>query len=262
MTHPDPSLTHRSAASGNPACEVLPSKAMPQIESLRDSYSNALVVVMGDDSEQSRQNAQYLQWAFDSLLFAFCEGGGSLTEEVLREVFPAETLRLAIDVNWIPYLDDQGDPLPEKKGDVDVPGYGVARDLYAAFLRLLPIEAYVEYAKEPWVHPTPDEIVTEVLDELGWKKMQLVEQMQVENSTQYTVKTVHNSGVKTTGPSLVLPQDAKERHGLDQLLTPPFPNTRRNVAQADHRTTLLKVIRKHSTKYATLGEHELRWRRP
>jgi hypothetical protein len=235
---------------------------MPQIESLRDSYRNALVVVMGDDSEQSRQNAQYLEWAFDSLLFAFCEGGGSLTAEVLREVFPAETLQLAIDVNWIPYLDDQGDPFPEKKGDVDAHGYGATGDFYDAFLRLLHIETYVEYAKEPWVHPTPKEIVNEVLAELGWNKMQLVEQMQVENGTQYTRRTVINSGVKTTSPLFVLPQDAKERHGLDQLLTPPFPNARRNFAQADHRTTLLKVIRNHSKKYAALEEHELRWRRP
>ena len=241
---------------------MLPSKAMPQIESLRDSYSNALVAVMGEVSDQSRQNAQYLAWAFDSLMFAFCEGGGSVTEEVLREVFPAETLRLAIDVNWIPYLDDQGDPFPEKKGDVDIRGYAVSQELYEAFLRLLPVETYIEYAKGPWVQPTPEEIVTEVLDELGWKKMKLVEQMQVENNTQYTRKTVINSGVKTTSPLFVLPQDAKERHGLDQLLTPPFPNARRNAAQEDHRGTLLQVIRKHSTKYATLEEHELRWRRP
>jgi hypothetical protein len=235
---------------------------MPQIESLRDSYRNALVAVMGDDSEQSRQNAQYLDWTFQSLLSAFLEGRGSVTEEVIREVLPAETLRLAIDVNWIPYLDDDGEPFPDKEGDVDAHGYAVTRDFYAAFLRLLSIDTYVEFANKPWVHPTPKEIVDEVLAELGWKKMQLIETMQVENSTQYTTQTVLNSGVKTIRRILVLPQDAKERHGLDQLLKPPFPNTRRNVAQADHRTTLLKVIRKHSKKYAALEEHELRWRRP
>jgi hypothetical protein len=235
---------------------------MPPLRTLQDRYRNALVVVMGEDSGQARQNAQYLEWAFDSLVFAFCEGGGSLTAEVLRKVVPAETLRLAIDVNWIPYLDDQGDPLPDKKGDVDVRGYGVARDLYAAFRRLLPIERYVEYVKRPWVHPTPEEIVNEVLDELDWKKMKLIEQMQVENNTQYTRKTVINSGVKTTSEILVLPQDSKERHGLDQLLTQPLPNARRNAAQEEHRGTLLKVIRKHSKKYDALEEHELHWRRP
>jgi hypothetical protein len=235
---------------------------MPQIESLRDSYSNALVAVMGEVSDQSRQNAQYLAWAFDSLMFAFCEGGGSVTEEVLREVFPAETLRLAIDVNWIPYLDDQGDPFPEKKGDVDIRGYAVSQELYEAFLRLLPVETYIEYAKGPWVQPTPEEIVTEVLDELGWKKMKLVEQMQVENNTQYVADIFEHKGETISDRMVVIPQDAKERHGLDQLLTEPLPNPRRNVAQAGYRSTLLKVIRKHSTQYAALQDDQLRWRRP
>ena len=235
---------------------------MPQIESLRDSYRNALVVVMGDDSEQSRQNAQYLEWAFDSLWSTFCEGGGSLTAEVLREPVPAETLRLAIDVNWIPHLDDQGDPFPEKQGNVDLRGYSVTREFYAAFLRLLPIETYVEYAKGPWVHPTPNEIVAEVLDELGWQKMQLVEQMQVENNTQYVADIFEHKGETISDRMVVIPQDAKERHGLDQLLTEPLPNPRRNVAQAGYRSTLLKVIRKHSTQYAALQDDQLRWRRP
>ena len=235
---------------------------MPQIDSLRDSVRNALVVVMGDDSEESRQRAHFVDFAFQSLLFAFREGGGSLTEEVIREVVPAETLRLAIDVNWIPYLDDDGDPLPESIGDMDVHGYGVTADFYAAFLRLLDIDTYVEYAKGPWVHPTPEDIIKKVLEELGWKKMKLVEQMQVENNTQYIVKTVLNSGVKTTSQILVLPQDSKERYGLDRLLSPPLPNSRRNAAQDDHRATLLKVIRNHSKKYAALENDQLRWRRP
>ena len=255
---PHPSTTAQWKAKVPPAIF----REMAQIRTLPDDYRDALVIVMGDDSKQSRRSAQYLEWAFESLVIAFADGRGNLTEEVIRGLLPAETLRLAIDVAWIPYLDDNGEPLPEKTGEMDVHGYPVTEAFHSAFLRLLPIETYVTYAKQSWDHPTPAEIVEEVLAELSWLKLKLVEQMQIENGTQYVPDIFVHKGEKNVSRRLVPPQNAKERHGLDQLLTPPLPNARRNTAQADHRTTLLKVIRKHSKRYAELQEKQLRWRRP
>jgi hypothetical protein len=61
---------------------------MPEIETINDTYRNDLITVMGDDSAESRQNEQHLEWTFEALLFAFSDGGGCLTEEVIREIIP------------------------------------------------------------------------------------------------------------------------------------------------------------------------------
>lgn len=235
---------------------------MSQCHDVQNIREDALAIVMGDTSGQSRQYAQHIEWAFESLLFAYVEGKGDLTEDVVRDLLPGETLRLAIDVGWIPYLDDNGDPLPEKTGGKDIHGYAFTEAFYAAFLQLLPIDSYIEDAKQTWVHPTPAEIVQEVLDELPWRKLRLIEQMQIESGTQYTLKRAIIDGRKTPTRILVLPQDSKERYGLDQIIQRPTRTRRRNTAQADYRNTLLKVIRKNSKKYAALEEEQLRWRHP
>ncbi len=233
-----------------------------QIEERRTTQRNAVITVMGDDSGQSRQNAWYLEWAFESLLFAFSKAKAALTEEAIRDILPAEVLRLAFHVNWIPYLDEDGEPYPEMVGDVEVHGYGVTQDFYDAFLRLLPIEDFIEHYKMPWVKPTPEDIIHEVLEEIPWKKLQLIEQMQIVNGTQYVPKPVLIDGKRTNETILVIPQDAKERHQLNNLLTVPSPGARRNTAQEDTRKTLVQVIRKYSIKYATITEEQLLWRRP
>lgn len=233
-----------------------------QAEELRTSYRNALVTVMGDDSGESRQNAQHLQWAFDSLLFAFSEAGAPLTEKAIREVLPAEVLQLAIHVNWIPYLDEDGEPYPDKQGDVNVHGYGVTQDFYEAFLRLLPVEEYSDYLKKPWAHPTPAELFELVLKDLGWTQPQFIEHMQIENGTQYRLRHYEFKGKKSSEQLFVPYQNSTERIGLETLLSEPPPKARRNQAQADHRRNVLEVIHKYSKKYATLEEEQLKWRRP
>ena len=150
-----------------------------QIEERRTNHRNAVIAVMGDDSGQSRQNAWHLEWAFESFLFAFSKAKAALTEEAIRDILPAEVLRLAFHVNWIPYLDEDGEPYPGMVGDVEVHGYGVTQDFYNAFLRLLPIEDLIEYYKMPWVKPTPERIIHEVLEEIPWKKLQLIWLIQI-----------------------------------------------------------------------------------
>lgn len=233
-----------------------------QVEEWQTTYRNAVVTVMGDDSDQSRQNAQCLEWAFESLMFAVSEAGGALTEDIIREILPDEVLQLAIHVDWIPYLDEDGEPDPDKQGDVCVLGYLVTQEFYDAFLRLLPIDDLIEYGKKPWVHPTPAEIFQEVLEELDWTKPQFIEQMQIVNGTQSKPGHYELHGERISDPIFTPWQNATERIGLDKLLLPPLPNARRNTAQAGHRNTALEVIRKHSRKYAALEEKQLKWRRP
>jgi hypothetical protein len=165
-------------------------------------------------------------------------------------------------VDWIPYLDEDGEPYPEMVGDVDVDGYKVTQDFYAAFLSLLPIEDLIEYYKMPWASPTPAEIFQEVLEELDWMKQDFIVQMQIANRTQSKPSHYELHGKKISEPVLNPWQNATERIGLDKLLAPPSPTARRNTAQADHRNTALAVIRKYSTLYATIKEEQLRWRRP
>lgn len=235
--------------------------AMAHNKPLDSSFRSALVTVMGDDSKRSRQNAQHVVWAFDSLLLAFSEGGGRLSETVIRRIMPFEALRLAIDVDWIPYLNEHGDPHPEKIGQVNANGYWVTNDLFSAFLHLLPIDTYIEDAKTPWLHPTPADIVEEVLQERGWTRMQFIQVMQIENGAECVEETIFDGSEKTTMCiPMISPQDSNERYGLDRLLTPPLPNARRTKALAEYRSLLLRVIRKNSEKHATLEEHLLSWR--
>jgi hypothetical protein len=225
-----------------------------QIQERRTTYRNSLSAVMGEDSDESQQNGQHLEWAYESFVFALHEAGAEITEEVLREVIPAEVLRLAIEVNWIPYLDEDGEPYPEKTGNVDIHGYGITQEFYDAFLRLLPSEDYIEYAKQPWAHPTPEEIVTEVQQELGWGDQELIEAMQEVNGTKSTWRRGEQEDVDW--------RDSKERFGLKKLRQPPPFNARPNKAQVEHRKTTLQVIHRHSKKYANLTLDRFNWQRP
>jgi len=225
-----------------------------QVEERRANYQNALVTVMGDDSAQSQQNAQYVEWAFDSLLSTFYEAEGRLTEEAIREILPNEVLRLGIEVDWIPYLDEDGEPYTDKRGDVDVHGYRVRQDFYDAFLRLLPVEEYSEYLKKPWESQNPAEIVEAVQKELTWGERQLVEAMQAVNGTAWSKKHGQFEFVDW--------QDSKEYKGLRKLRKPPLPHERVHEAQEDHRKTLYEVIRTNSKDYADITIEWLKWRRP
>jgi hypothetical protein len=225
-----------------------------QVQERRAIYRNVLFTVMGNDSDESRQNAQHLEWAYESFVFAIHDAGGEITEEVLRETIPAEVFRLAVQVNWIPYLDEEGEPHPDRIGNVGVHGYGVTQALYGAFIGLLPIEDYVEYAKQPWVHPTPPEIITEVQQELGWGDQEFIEAMQEVNGTESTWKSGKQEDVDW--------RDSKERFGLKKLRQPPPLNARPNKAQVEHRKTALEVVRRNSKKYAGLTLDRFNWQRP
>ena len=215
------------------------------------AYWDAITVVMGDQSDLSRQNAQRIEWAYDSLLSTVAEAG-ELTEEAVREIAPAQTLRLAIDVDWIPYLDDNGDPYCDKVGELEVGGYDLKREYYEAFLRLLPIEKYVEFIKQSWA-TSPKEIIDEVQRELGWGDPEFVEAMQIENDCQWTNKDGETVPVEW--------RDSKERYGLKKLRQQPAPNSRPRKAQTDHRRTAWRVIVKHSRRYAELPFEKFDWRK-
>jgi hypothetical protein len=228
--------------------------AEAHIQERRSIYRDTLFAVMGNDSDESRQNARHLEWAYESFVFAVYEAGGEITEEALREILPAEVFRLAIEVNWIPYLDEKGDPYPEKTGDAQIHGHAIKQNLYDAFLRLLPIEDYIEYAKQPWAHPTPEQIITEVQQERGWGDQEFIEAMQETNGTKSTWKRGKQEDVDW--------RDSKERFGLKKLRQPPPLNARPNKAQVEHRKTALEVIRRHSKKYADLPIDRFNWQRP
>lgn len=250
-----PSKAQQPRQLRNPHIAAETPQTDAQAEGPGTKYRNALVTVMGDDSDHSRQNAVHLTFAFYSLLSMFSETDSILTEEVIRATVPMELLHLAVQVDWIPYLDGAGDPLPEKLGDDVVVGfYGFTQEFYDAYCSLLPIEDVISDAKKTWVHPTPAELVQEVLEELTWGKIQLIEQMQIVNGTQHTLQASEQV--------FVIPQDSKERHQLNTLLKPPGPNARRNTAQDDARKTVAQVIRNHSAKYASLADKQLVWRRP
>lgn len=225
-----------------------------QIQKQLASYQDALFTVMGNDSDESRQNAQHLEWAYESVVFAIHEAGGEITEEILRETIPAEIFRLAVQVDWIPYLDEEGEPDPNRTGNIAVHGYGVTQEFHDAFLGLLPIKDYIEYAKQPWAHPTPPEIITEVQQELGWGDQEFIEAMQEVNGTQSTRRGGKQEDVDW--------RDSKERFGLKKLRQPPPLNARPNKAQVEHRKTALGVIRRYSNKYADVTLDRLNWQRP
>lgn len=224
-----------------------------EIQERRTIY-HALFTVMGNGSDESRQNAQHLDWAYESFVSAIHESGGEITEEVLRNAIPAEVFRLAVQVNWIPYLDEEGEPYPERTGNIDIHGYGVTQEVYGAFLGLLPIEDYVEYAKQPWAHLTPPEIITEVKREIDWGDQEFIEAMQEVNGTKSTWRGGKQEDIDW--------RDSKERFGLNKLRQKPPLNARSNKAQIEHRKTALEVIRRHSKKYADLTEDRFKWQRP
>jgi len=217
-----------------------------------NAYRESLAVVMGDVSERSQQNAQHIKWAYDSLLSAVAEAVGELTEEAVREIVPAQTLRLAINVDWIPHLADNGDPYTDSVGDLDVHGHCVTQAFYDAFLRLLPIDNYIEFIKQPWA-TSPKLIIAEVQQELGWGDPEFIEAMQVINGTQWTMR----GGKK----DLIDWRDSKERYGLKRLRQEPDLNSRFRRAQTDHRRTAWLVVVKHSRKYATLPFEAFNWRK-
>jgi hypothetical protein len=218
-----------------------------EIQKRRTIYQHALFTVMGNGSDESRQNAQHLEWAYESFVFAIHEAGGEITDEVLHEVIPAEVFRLAVQVNWIPYLNEAGEPYTGRTGNMGIHGYGVTQELYGAFLGLLPIEDYSEFAKQPWAHPTPEEIIIEVQHEIGWA-------MRDVNGTKSTWRGGKQEDVDW--------RDSKERFGLKKLRQPPPLNARPNKAQVEHRTTALEVIRSHSRRYADLTIDRFNWQRP
>lgn len=129
-----------------------------------EEYLKTVQAVMGDDSPASRQNAQYIKWAYQSLLEAFLGGARTLTEDAIQETIPNILFRLAVDVDWIPYLDDNDDPLPDKVGDIEVSGWPVSKEIWDGFMRLLPVENFEDFInvrfelkKRDWKHPTPKE---------------------------------------------------------------------------------------------------------
>lgn len=215
-----------------------------------ERFRDAVIAVMGDFSDLARQNAQHIEWAYDSLLTIVSEVSGHLTEESVREIVPAQTLKLGIEVGWLPYLDEKGDPRTDSLGELDVAGYGVRREYYDAFLRLLPIESYVEFIRLPWA-TTPHDIIAEVQHELGWGDPEFIEAMQAVNNSQWTIAK--------GGAEPIDWQDSKERYGLKGLRKPPLPSSRPHKAQTDHRMTAWKVIVKHSKKYATLPFEKFIW---
>ncbi len=216
---------------------------------------------MGDYSSVAKQNAQHIDWAFQHSLLLLRENGCSITERTIRDVIPVELLQLAINVGWVPYLDENGDPYPEMLGDLEFDFYSVKPEFYESFKRLLPIDEYVNYVNSRWKEPTPAQQFQEVLDDLSWNKMTFVEHMQKANGTQYRREHRTESGKKVSNDVLIIPQDSKEYKGLSRLLTPPLPGARSNFSQSDHRKTVLHVIRQHSKKFATLEEATLIWHR-
>ncbi|HEY3443593.1 MAG TPA: hypothetical protein VGK29_22740 [Paludibaculum sp.] len=215
-----------------------------------DQYRDAVIAVIGDFSDQARQTAQHIEWAYDTLLSTVAEVGGHLTEEGVRDIVPAQTFRLGIEVGWLPYLDENGDPRTDSLGELDVAGYGVRREYYDAFLSLLPIESYAEFIRLPWA-TTPEEIIADVQVELGWGDPEFIEAMQEVNNSRSTMKNGEQEDIDW--------RDSKERYGLKGVRTPPGPNSRPRKAQTDHRETAWKVIVKHSKKYATLPFEKFNW---
>ncbi len=123
-------------------------------------------VVRGDDPPAARQNPQYVEWAYQSLLEAFLRGAKTLTAEAIQETIPAILFRLAIDVDWIRYLDENGDPLPDRVGDVEKSGYLVSQELWDEFMTLVPVDDFEDFVtvrsgstELKWKHPTPKELI-------------------------------------------------------------------------------------------------------
>lgn len=228
-------------------------------------FLKAVEAVMGDTSNESRQRANDLSNGYESLVATFSDAGGDLTEEVLKRILPGRLFELAIAVDWVPYFDDKGDIDPAYKGDTGLSGFSIKQTFYDGFMRLLPIQNYLDWQKQQhkWIIPTPAEIIRTFQDEMGWRVKTRISKdfvlalMPIHKHPKFEKKkdAVDYAAVEVSGMDW---RNTGERTDLDKIVREPDSPVPDRVR--DRHRKVAEYIGKHSKIYPNLDPVRLTWR--
>lgn len=228
-------------------------------------FLRAVEAVMGDTSAASRQRANDLLTGYESLAATFSDAGGDLTEEVLRQTLPGRLFELASAVDWVPYFDDNGNIDPAYEGDAKLSWLFVKQTFYDGFIRLLPIQSYLDWQKQQhnWVKPTPCEILMDFQEEMGWRGKTKISKdfvlalMPAHKHTKFEKKkdAVDYAAVEVSGMDW---RNTGERTDLDKIAKEPDSPVPDRVR--DRHRKVAEYIGKHSKIYPNLDPVKLTWR--